>query len=76
MPRYNADMPPSVLYICIKVVHIPGNLSGLSPSSAKLADWMDSRVRTISRGYVRNTDVMPAIPPQIRRVKGDKSAPG
>lgn len=37
---------------------------------------MESRVRTMSRGYVRKTDVMPAKPPQMSRVKGESGASG
>lgn len=33
----------------------------------KEADWMERRVRTMSRGYVKETEVMPARPPQRRR---------
>lgn len=60
----------------IMVAHMPGSFLGLAPSSAKDADWMESRVRTISRGYVKVTEVMPAMPPQTRRVTDDMSAPG
>lgn len=69
-------MPPSVLYIETKVDHIPGSSFGLFPSSVNEADWMESLVLTISSGYVKKTDVMPARPPQTRRVKEDRSAPG
>lgn len=59
------------------VAHIPGScFLDASPSAAKDADWIDSRVRTISRGYVRNTDVIPAAPPHIKRLKEPRSAPG
>lgn len=37
---------------------------------------MDRRVRTMSRGYVNVTDVMPAIPPQTSRCIGLSGAPG
>lgn len=37
---------------------------------------MDSRVRTMSRGYVHVTDVMPARPPQRRRWYAPRGAPG
>jgi hypothetical protein len=37
---------------------------------------MDSLVRTISRGYVKKTEVMPAAPPQTRRLTEVMSPPG
>lgn len=37
---------------------------------------MDSRVLTISNGYVNVTDVMPAMAPQTRRLSAGKGAPG
>jgi hypothetical protein len=70
-------MPPSVLYMVFIVAHIPGRcfddgwLRG-----AKDADWMDSLVRTMSRGYVKKTEVIPAVPPQIRRLTEVMSPPG
>jgi hypothetical protein len=70
-------MPPSCLYITIIVGHIPGNCPlGLSPNAAKEADCMDNRVRTMSKGYVKKTDVMPAIPPHTSLSTGLKGAPG
>lgn len=50
MPRYSAGNPPSVLYIITIVCHMPGSFFGLSPSSANDADWIESRVRTMSSG--------------------------
>lgn len=50
MPRYSAANPPSVLYMRIRVAHMPGSSLGRSPSSAKEADWIERRVRTMSRG--------------------------
>jgi hypothetical protein len=50
MPRYNATMPPSVRYMVTIVAHMPGSFLGLEPSSAKEADWIDKRVRTMSSG--------------------------
>jgi hypothetical protein len=68
MPLYKANMPPSVLYIVTKVPHIPGSfVLGDLPKAANDADWMESRVRTMSRGYVKKTEVMPAAPPHIKR---------
>jgi hypothetical protein len=59
--------------------NIPGNF-GLGPSpdfnSLKDADCMDSRVRTISRGYVKVTEVMPASAPHNNRWYEFKGAPG
>lgn len=49
MPLYSAARPPSVLYMVTIVVHMPGSSLGLA-STAKEADWMDRRVRTMSRG--------------------------
>lgn len=46
------------------------------PNAAKEADCIDNRVRTISSGYVKVTEVMPAAPPQMRRLRGERSAPG
>lgn len=61
----------------INVSHIPGNfLLDASPRAAKETDCIDSRVRTISRGYVNVTEVMPAAPPQTSRRMGERSAPG
>ncbi len=37
---------------------------------------MESRVRTISRGYVTVTEVMPARAPQHSRRPGERGAPG
>jgi hypothetical protein len=77
MPRYNAGNPPSVVYMVIIVDHIPGSLlCEASPSAAKDADWIDKRVRTMSSGYVKVTDVIPAAPPQISLCRGSRSAPG
>jgi hypothetical protein len=70
-------MPPSVLYMVVIVSHIPGSLAlGIPPKAANDADCMERRVRTISRGYVKKTDVIPATPPQISRLKLDRSSPG
>ena len=69
MPRYRAKTPPSVLYMVVRVGHIPGNflpdLAFCNPANE--ADWMESRVRTISRGYVNVTEVIPAMAPHERR---------
>lgn len=43
---------------------------------AKEADCIDRRVRTMSNGYVNVTEVMPAAPPQMSRLIGERSAPG
>ena len=70
-------MPPSVLYIIAIVAHIPGSFSlAASFRLENEADWIDRRVRTISRGYVTVTEVMPAAPPHIRRLTAERSAPG
>lgn len=45
-------------------------------SAAKDADWIDRRVRTMSRGYVTVTEVMPANAPQTRRSTAERGAPG
>lgn len=37
---------------------------------------MDRRVRTMSRGYVKVTEVMPARPPQRRRWYASNGEPG
>ena len=50
-----------------KSSNIPGSFSLLEPNSLKEADWIESLVRTMSRGYVNVTDVMPAKPPHIKR---------
>jgi hypothetical protein len=76
IPLYRAGIPPSVLYIVDIVAHMPGSLAPCFPRAANEADWMDNRVRTISRGYVKNTEVMPAAPPQTRRLKELISPPG
>lgn len=76
MPRYRPRIPPSVLYILIMVCHIPGNFPSCLANAAKPADCIDNRVRTMSRGYVNVTEVMPAKPPQSNRRTGERSAPG
>ena len=76
IPRYSALNPPSDLYMAIMVCHMPGSCLGRAPSSANDADWMDRRVRTMSSGYVKVTDVMPAMPPQVRRDSGVRLSPG
>ena len=77
MPLYRAKNPPSVLYMLTMVPHIPGSFwCCLSLKAAKEADWMESRVRTMSRGYVKVTEVMPAIPPHTKRRRAERSAPG
>ena len=59
------------------VAHIPGSfLRDASPKTANDADCMESRVRTMSRGYVKLTDVIPAAPPHASRLSGVRSAPG
>lgn len=56
---------------------MPGSLSLCTcVRAAKEADWMDNRVRTISKGYVQTTDVIPANPPHISRRKELRSWPG
>ena len=37
---------------------------------------MESRVLTMSRGYVKVTEVMPANAPHTNRLNGVRSAPG
>jgi hypothetical protein len=77
MPLYNAKMPPSVLYMITMVCHIPGSLSlDAWLRAANEADWMERRVRTMSRGYVQKTEVMPAAPPHTKRLTELRSAPG
>ena len=77
-PRYSALMPPSCLYIWISVAHMPGSFFSASAFDRPLkdADWIDKRVRTMSRGYVTVTDVMPAIAPQHKRLNGVRGSPG
>jgi len=59
------------------VGHIPGSFTPFARcSSEKEADCIDSRVRTMSSGYVNVTDVIPATPPQQSLRNGPKSAPG
>lgn len=55
---------------------MPGSLCGFAPSSAKDADCIESRVLTISKGYVTNTEVTPAKPPQMSRLKEVRPDPG
>lgn len=56
---------------------MPGNLAlCVVLRAANDADWMESLVRTISRGYVKNTEVIPAAPPQINRLREERSCPG
>ena len=55
---------------------MPGSCFGRAPSSANDADWIDRRVRTMSSGYVKVTDVTPARPPQVRRDSGVRLSPG
>ena len=77
MPLYKANMPPSVLYIVTIVAHMPGSFLLVSSEMvANEADWIDNRVRTMSNGYVKVTEVMPAAPPHTSRLNGDRSAPG
>jgi hypothetical protein len=60
-----------------RVAHIPGSFVVVGCFSvANDADWIESLVRTMSRGYVKKTDVMPAAPPQTRRETDVNSAPG
>lgn len=47
---------------------LPVTFDPFNPSNE--ADCMDRRVRTMSRGYVKVTDVIPAQPPQISRWYG------
>ena len=59
------------------MAHIPGSFSlDASLREEKEADCIDSRVRTMSRGYVKVTEVIPAAPPHMSRLKGERSAPG
>jgi hypothetical protein len=58
------------------VCHMPGSFLGLAPSSANDADWIERRVRTMSSGYVKVTDVIPAMPPHVRRASGVRLSPG
>jgi hypothetical protein len=77
IPLYKARIPPSVLYMVTMVAHIPGSLLPVGCLSVTNdADWIESLVRTMSRGYVKNTDVIPAAPPQTRRLTELRSAPG
>lgn len=77
MPLYRARTPPSVLNIITRVAHMPGSLSLWAwLRAANDADWIERRVRTISKGYVQHTEVIPAAPPQIRRRRELISAPG
>jgi hypothetical protein len=77
IPLYRAGIPPSVLYIVTKVCHIPGSLAlCVVLKAAKEADWIDKRVLTMSSGYVKHTEVMPAAPPHIKRRRELKSWPG
>jgi hypothetical protein len=56
---------------------MPGNfVLGVPPRAANEADWIERRVRTISRGYVKNTEVIPARPPHTSRLAELRSAPG
>ena len=75
IPLYKANIPPSVLYIITMVAHMPGSFVFFS-SVAKLADWMDNLVRVMSRGYVKNTDVIPADPPHTNLLREDTSPVG
>lgn len=77
MPLYKAGIPPSVLYMMVNVSHKPGSLARCAVlRAAKEADWIDNRVLTMSSGYVKQTEVMPAAPPHIRRRKELRSWPG
>lgn len=88
IPLYSAVNPPSVVYICFIVPHMPGSLrlatSAASAAElpfslakdAKDADWIERRVRTMSSGYVTVTEVMPASAPQHRRERAERLAPG
>src|SRR5271170_6855756 len=76
MPRYKPLMPPSVLYILTPVAHMPGSFPSAFSRVANEADWIDSLVRMMSRGYVNVTEVIPAQPPHIKRLIGVRSAPG
>lgn len=70
-------MPPSVLYIVTSVAHMPGRFRFcVSLKIANEADWMDNLVLTMSRGYVKVTEVMPAAAPQNSLRIGVRSAPG
>jgi hypothetical protein len=56
---------------------MPGSFFlGVPASCTNEADCTDSRVRTMSRGYVKNTDVIPASPPHTRRLAEVSSPPG
>lgn len=59
------------------VGHMPGNSPlGLLPRAANDADWIESRVRTMSSGYVKKTEVMPAMPPHSSLSTGWSGDPG
>ena len=56
------------------VDHMPGSFfRDASPSAANDADCIESRVLTMSNGYVQVTEVMPAAPPQTSRLRGVSS---
>jgi len=57
---------------------IPGNFSPGPECSSPLneADWIDRRVRTMSSGYVSETEVMPAVAPQKSLCTGLSAWPG
>ena len=76
IPRYKPVRPPSVLYILIIVASMPGSCRSDVPKAAKEADCIDRRVLTMSKGYVKVTEVMPAQPPHTSLLRGDRSAPG
>lgn len=59
------------------VAHMPGSFFPVGCLSVTNdADWIESLVRTMSRGYVKITEVIPAVPPQTSRLKEVSSAPG
>ena len=81
MPLYSAVKPPSVLYITPIVPNMPGSFFSAFAAASLLkfandADWIDSRVRTMSSGYVKVTDVIPAIAPHTNLRSGGRGAPG
>jgi hypothetical protein len=58
------------------VAIMPGSCPSDVPSEANEADCIDRRVLTMSKGYVKVTEVMPAQPPHTNLRNGDRSAPG
>lgn len=57
------------------VGHIPGGLPSRLANDAKEAVWMDNLVLTMSSGYVKVTEVIPATPPHNNRSKEVRLCP-